>query len=63
MFDVLWIRFVRQDSVCVHCVGFGSFYLIRVCLTHGMDVFLKNVVGSSVESIRMKVNVMGDEPA
>ena len=33
-----------------------------VCLTHGMDGFLKNV-GSSVESIRMQTNVMGDAAA
>jgi hypothetical protein len=33
-----------------------------VCITHGIDGFLKNV-GSSNESIRMKTNLMGYEPA
>jgi hypothetical protein len=45
----------------------GAFVLIQkecpsvqyfVCPAHGMDGFLKNV-GSSAESIRMQVNVMG----
>ena len=47
-----------MDGVCVliqkECPSVQCF----VCPAHGMDGFLKNV-GSSAESIRMQVNVMG----
>ena len=61
----------RVLVVCLDGTCKGAFVLIQkecpwvhcfVCPTHGMDVFLKNV-GSSVESIRIQVNVMGDTTA
>ena len=54
--------------MCIDGTCKGAFVLIQkecpwvqcsVCLTHGMDGFLKNV-GSSAESIRMQANVMGN---
>ena len=53
--------------MCMNGACKGAFVLIQkecpsvqcfVCPAHGMDGFLKNV-GSSAESIRMQVNVMG----
>ena len=61
----------RVFVVCMDGACKGSFVLIQkecpgvqcfVCPVHGMDGLLKNV-GSSAESIRIQVNVMGDVTA
>ena len=60
----------RVFVVCMDGVWKSTFVLIQeefpwvwcfVCPVHPIDVFLKNV-GSSTESIRTQVNVMGDVP-